>query len=405
MRLKNVALVFGMVLLLGNSIIVNAYDSSLTAKGDATDVLSWHQSNHPERNDPSVPKEAGTFEVASGRSLGEMGCSYFAISYMLVKMGEENPKDGFTPVEFAKKVKEGNYFVGQNYVDFSSINKMYPNITCEENKISAKGTSLKEQKAWVKKKFDEGYFIVICITSNHSQNGHYIFVDGFDEDGEMIIGDSAYTKNKWSDTYSKDNGKIATVTLFKHKSKKANECPSIYDNVKLGSSKLSKEEEETYSGLVKEWELNGMPKTTTYFDKQNMIVLDTGDSLTDIEKENVSVVKKNIEGRHLSIVDIIGIIIQLLGIVICTYAVVLGVGSILDITNNWLDFSLVERMTFGKCRVIDELDANDIKVRKGDFTLKKMLFNCIIVSIIGILLISGVIGNCINIIVNWLIGV
>lgn len=385
------------------STTVNAYDYKTVkaGKGDPKNIYHWHQSN---MNAPSVPDNAWNFEVAPGRTLGGMGCGYFSTSYMLVKMGEENPKDGFTPVSFAKEFSSKKLYRDHEYVDFKKVKDLYPDVECVEDRTNVGNKSKEEQMAYAKGKFNDGNFIILCVSVVNGTGGHYIFLDGFDGN-DAIIGDSAYNGKKWSDYYGKENTTIETVTVFKHKKKKSTECPSIYDDVTLSNS-MSKEEENTYKGIVSEFELNGMPDLPTYLEKQDPIYYPERDSLSTKELSTIEEIKENISGRKMNIVKFTSILIMLLGLFLCVYAIFLFVGGVLDITNNWVDISFVERLTFGRCRVIDDesVFGSKNKLAKGDFTLSQWRIRCIIVAIIGALLLSGIIQKIIYFILRKTMG-
>ena len=218
--------------LICSNINVYAYDKALTNTGDATNISAWHQSK--KENDPSVPDNAWNFEVAPNRTLGYMGCSYYAASYMLVKMNEENPKDGFTPVQLAQNIKQNKLYTERNYVDWNNLPILYPNITEVISKSPCKGTTLDEQLIYIKGKINEGYYVIACIVSDKHKYGHYIFIDGFTSNNQLSIGDSADPANIWSESYGQQSDVyINDISLFKCKNSNSYSSNSIYDNVKL----------------------------------------------------------------------------------------------------------------------------------------------------------------------------
>lgn len=376
---------------------VNAYDKSLTPGGDATNILAWHQSQFP--GNPSVPAEAWNYEVKPGRQIGVMGCSYFATSYMIVKTGEESPKEGFTPMTLIKNIQSKGLF-REDFVDFRQIDKLYPNIKCEEHKISCQGTTIEQQLVWVKEKFNEGYFIILCILGGKHTAGHYIFVDGFTEDGDMIICDSAEEKDRWSDTYAKDNMIVADITLFSHKTRKANEVPSVYDGVVLGDCSLSEDEQEIWTGLQKEWELNGMPGESVVGIYQNVLYLEDQSSLSKEEIANLDSIKENLDGKGFTVIRFLNVLVSFLGICLSVYSMLLIVSANMDMSNNVFDISLVSYLTGNRCRVLSDFDYKELGGKKGEYTMKAWCVRCGIMLVIGLLLAGGFVGK----LFSWFVG-
>lgn len=358
---------------------------------DYSDVSCWWQGRCP--NDNGRRLHGGT-----GSTIGAAACSYFATSYMLVKMGEMNPHKE-TPHNLVDKADEKQLWRNSwGMFDFHYINEIYPNVEMVNWKIPLSG-NLEEQLATIRGLMEEdGLFVVVCIVTDYSASGHYIFIDGFDDDGNVIVGDSSYEGITWEDCYVNNvergnvNCWISDITTFRHSKLKPSDCPSIYDNVKLDKF-MSDSEREIYEGIKKEWELNGMPPEGTLYEGEHDLPLVS--ELSAEENDKMVAIKDNILERNFTWVRVMTTMVSFIGLCLIVYGVLLGVAYLFDKTNNILDISLLAIISLRKYRVWNE----DRERQVGHDSINKVyycdgkaiLIRMAVVEIVGFVLVSGVI--------------
>ena len=368
----------------------------------------WHQG--------TVPADTETLG-SSGKSMGRAACGYFATSCVLVKMGKmdptkENPRDLVKWAKTNDGIDSGGW-----HLNMAKIGKYKEGVkTWTGNggyfNQEVAGKSGSTLVTWVKGKMKEGWFVILCM-GRAGGGAHYICVDGFNDKGEMIIADSAYNPTKEPKKFNQAGSygshgnyydcPLSYAVLYKLDGCDPLKAPSIYgDEFKCSSAgaSLSKEEEDLYNALVQEYELKGMPAKSEIPTMQTEIDLVGQEDLSFSERNNIKEIKSNIDGRHITVLDVVNIIISFLGIVLCTYAVVLFVGGIGDLSNNWIEISIVSRLTMGRCRVLSSNDVNDLKVKKGDYSIKQWAFICLTIFVIGIILVSGVIQKIVLLLLN-----
>lgn len=188
---------------------------------DTSDPLSWMQGRVPYTPDRYL--KAGT----SGDRVGSGGCSYFAAAYMLLKMGQLDIRNGEDPITVLDKMEAVKGWLTWGKMDYTRINEVYPEVTCEAYKKRFTTANFHEQVNQIRQMMDQGYFVILCLDGPHS-NGHYIFVDEVLDDDDMVIGDSAYEGTNWSDTHAMAGAYLVDYTLFRCGDLKPADCLSIY---------------------------------------------------------------------------------------------------------------------------------------------------------------------------------
>ncbi len=358
-----------------------------------TDVSTWNQgsSGFPDKDGVSFNDK-----ITLGYSkdtIHESGCGYYALSYMLLKTGAINPTTT-TPIDIVKKANSGdNTDSGGWHFNFSKVGLFDSDLTCTAKYLNVEGMSVSDQKTFVKGKYNDGYFVIICLRSNDTR-GHYVFLDGYQGD-DMIIGDSGFDGVKWSDYYGSNGGSMKYLMLFKSKSgKKPADLPSIYSDVILNntSSDESKSDAEkvAYEKLVDEWELRGMSEKYFLKDIQCEIPMEGG--LSSTEEDTVSYIKENIENdKGDKIVDFINKVISLIGLILMLYGVLMISAYTFDRSNIIFDFSLLRVISFGKYTIATEEFKNTVVNGVLFISFGKLLRRVLFIEIIGIMLLQKVI--------------
>jgi hypothetical protein len=188
---------------------------------DTSDVAAWRQGRVPY-NSAALKKNTAESTVYSG------GCSYFAAAYMLVKMGQLDVVGGENPNTVISKMEEIDGWLDFGKMDYSRIKEAYPAVTCHAYKNAFENDEFDEQLDIIRSLIDQGYFVILCIDGPGSA-GHYIFVDEVTDDGDMVIGDSAYEGTAWSDYFENAGFYLVDYSIFTCDGVVPSECPSIYD--------------------------------------------------------------------------------------------------------------------------------------------------------------------------------
>lgn len=196
-------------------------DGSVPQEELVQDVRYWRQGSVPYTGEQKIVnwESSSTIEYA--------GCSHFAMSYALVKMGYLNPDCGDTPLTHIRKAREyGAFLVDWGYYDFSRAGEMYKGITYEGRKY-IEHLGKYEGLEYIKELMREGYYVIGVISSPVTE-GHCIFFDSIQEDGSVVIGDSFFSGLTFDDYYGTVLTEWSYLELLKCDGKPLLEQPSIY---------------------------------------------------------------------------------------------------------------------------------------------------------------------------------
>lgn len=387
----SVRILSGMLAVLICLLNVSSVGAYLANDDSLAKVEYWCQGTDPWAGEPANGKNGGSIAMNC--------CSGYAMTYALVKMGIFDPKKGDNAGTFFKKMREKGIYEDSGsynwYCNYSRVNEIWSGITYER---SYEGTgSWDSVKSWFKKKYNEGYYLIPCITSENT-NGHMVFIDGFTSDGKTSFGDSAYLGLTMEDAHKSAN--VAYVEMLKY-TKPCNEQPSIYDDTALrqgAENDLTKSEVEMANSVISEWELTGMPEKSKIMEKAQAAMLaqmrddGTGNGLNTAEIQNLKGIKESKDFNAITPVKALSIGVSLIGLVLFVYAMVLMLGYFVDKFNTFLDFSLVNAMTLGKIRVLSKEEiamlSKEDADKKGYVTTTKFFI------ILGIIvLIAGFMGS------------
>lgn len=398
-KFEKVVVLFLSIWLVFGSVSVYAYDPDRVF--DGTDVGSWTQGSWDE---------CDSFIIGDGRTIQRAGCGYFATSYALVKAGVMDVSSGRAPIDFIMQVvNDGNTDTSWGHFKMTTINQYYPEVTCEEYMygLMNSGMSLEEALVRVKDFYNQGKFVIIDVSAPGITDGHYLFVDGYKDDGTMIIGDSGkpYTDLQ---PYLDAGLTIKYCTVYSIEGKNCNELASIYSN-EIGSEtdpngEMTEEEVALNNAVVKEYDLEGMGKYKNYLspaDLQEPIIYPDGMNLSVAEQYNVSRMRENIESKSLTPASFFHALSVFIGICCILYGVLLLLAYLTDYNNTFVEFSLLKLISFGKFRVLEQEDERLGIIEPGYdknrhityLSVPMIIKRIVLLIIIGLLLISGAVGG------------
>lgn len=364
---------------------------------DEHNVKTWGQSIFPESYSRRLASGSG-FTVSKG------ACSYFSMSNLLVKGGYIDPKEE-TPMDVITKVESyRGWDASWGHMDGSRVSELESDLQCDSYMLQI-NQSYEDAKATLKGLYDEGKYLQVCIKAD-STSGHYIFIDGWDLDDNMIITDSSsiwypasggppHTSMKWEDFYSSHNGFIMYVNVYSSKS--GNLCkdhPSVYDGIELQSgSGASEEEQDAYKDVKSEWELEGMPDASRLSLEAVIPELPMPDSLDEYEIEKIDTIKDSINQEKVTFITIAQRVASFIGIALICYAIFMMIATIFDLTNSFLDFSVLTIITLGSVNMVDKEELKEMNVtdRKGYITIFGVLKRICLILSIGLFMMSGII--------------
>lgn len=390
-----------LVLNLLNSIPVYAYDASKPF--NPKDVATWTQGAWQECHD--IKLAGGT-----GSTIARAACSYFATSYALVKAGLMDPTTGTAPLDFIKEVnRTGGWDADWGHFDVNTISNYYPEVTCEEKYfgLQQNGMSRDEALAVCKNFYNEGKFVLICVRATGLTNGHYVFLDGYDENGMMIIGDSGKPTTDLK-LYLNHNVTVLYCHVYSIEGVKCNELESIYseDVGKVTPNKngeMSDEEKDLYGKVKEEYDLEGMGEFKNQLSSDCLVVPEYYDSsyLTVAEQNAVSDIGESVNKNKITVTSVYHTLMSFIGIVLILYSIIMFLAYFLDYNNVFIDISVLSIVTFGRFHIVTKEEVGDggLGYSKKDkctyVTMGMVAVRCIVVLLVGLFLVSGALSNLI----------
>ena len=196
--------------------------------GGVEDIYAWQQ---------GVVPYTGDDVIIADYTIRDHGCGWFSCAYMLVKMGKMNPYNGDTPLNLLHMAQDNGYIGPEWEFDYTMIDHLYEGVHWAWRETLPYEMGRQACINRVKEIYDAGYYCVVLLKDPNFL-GHFIFIDGFTQEGNMIIGDSAHYGKYWSDFYdnptpksgeaSGQNRILYQVLVFSCDGKPCNLQPSIY---------------------------------------------------------------------------------------------------------------------------------------------------------------------------------
>lgn len=327
------------------------------------------------------------YAFAGGNTIGRSGCFITAITIL---MAYANPDlrdvSTFNPQVLASKM---NFTSGGGLYPDSCKNGDSTFEAVAQDNASSGSFSAKEAEGKVIDFMKKGYFVTIKSSKQPiTSRTHFSPVVGLDDKGKPIVWDVNGGKNSDWDTWNKAG--IDQINVFKSSiSKSLDVLQGGTGNGESTKSPTDEAVKEAKNSIIPEDELLGIDSVPLKENQINLIT-PTRDGLSISEVNQVEEIGNNI-GIKTRTINYLNSACMLIGLFVLVYASLLFLGGVLDITNAWVDISVVERLTFGKCRVVtDSNDYND-NVKSGTFTMRQWRVRCIVVALIGGFLVSGVI--------------
>lgn len=165
-----------------------------------------------------------------------------------------------------------------------------------------------------------------------------------------------------------------------------------YGNVSIDGSSSSNSNgqsaDSTGKTILAEWDLVGMGKfKNSMSDGQKKVELATKDQLSIGQQYSVTAIGSDLEMQQKAFkIDNVRVAVVFIGMCMIFYGILLGICTLFDKVNNFIDISLVKIITFGLLTYSEE---SSVKGKKGYANSGRIVFVISTLLIIGCLLVSG----------------
>lgn len=335
----------------------------------------------------------GDYVYDGSDTIRKAGCALTSVS-ILMAYADPSLRD---VNKFNPKIASDDYlsFNGSGCINWGNMKKG-PLKLRDDVTIRSKGD--------VKKALDNGYYIVAWTSRVYYSGTHYSPVVGWDDEGDKpIIWDVAGGGKTWDDftANSKDISNFRVYESTKLKSKEAFAGANSTDTSDVDTANQL----EAYNSVIKEWELNGMPTKSEIDADAQDIELPDGKDLSLADKTNIAGIKDDINSRHKNIYQIMNISFSAIGFLLIVYALLLGVGYVLDKSNSFINLSMVSILTMGKIKIVDKGETISEEMQKEGYVKPNAFYiRSLVIFLVGCLLISGLVQRLVMEVVYGLIG-
>lgn len=323
---------------------------------------------------------------SSDRSVGQSGCKVTAISMMMAWANPElRDVETFNPGTVASN---SSYFSGRR-LNFAAVTDIDPKMT----RISGVNMPCDRQGNidYINAGLDQGYFVVVeALPPIASSAGgtHWALVVGRNENGDPNVVDS------WRDQSTGEVGHQSDdwfdyIDYIEYYQYDGLNSMDAFASATTPGSTTSEDVAVSNAVLVDEIYLEGMDNSKSYLPEgREDITLPDNNVLSEREKDTLETIKSNKSVYKSTPMHTFGVLCSLLGFLVLVYDIVFIIGTILDYINEWIEFSCVKILTFGKSRLYkDNLGVNQNS--SGVLTIKKIAFRVLILCIVGLILVSN----------------
>ncbi len=169
--------------------------------------------------------------------------------------------------------------------------------------------------------------------------------------------------------------------------------PESYTGTDSGNNNNNSEEDSEVSenhvnSVISEWQLVGMSKfKDSMSDGQKKVELATKDQLSIGQQYSVTAIGSDLDMQQKAFkIDNVRVAVVFIGMCMIFYGILLGICTLFDKANNFIDISLVKIITFGLLTYSEE---SSVKGKKGYANSGRIVFVISTLLIIGCLLVSG----------------
>lgn len=321
----------------------------------------------------------------SSTTVGQAGCKLTSICMMMAWANPElRDVETFNPGIAAQNQ---SYFSG-DLLMLNVTTQIDPKMT-REQEIDLSDGSEEEAKQIINDGLDQGYFIIVKATSPiASGSSHWAPVIGRDENGDPNIVDS-WRNQSTGEVGHQSSEWFNHITVIEYYKYDGLDSMDAFANATTPGSTTSQDVAVSNAVLVDEMYLDGMDEYGSYLAQGRQdITLPDNNVLSEREKDTLETIKSNKSVYKSTPMHIFGVLCSLLGFLVLVYDMLFILGTILDYINEWIEFSCVKILTFGKSRLYKDYLGVDMN-SNGVLTIKKIAFRVLILCIIGLILVSN----------------
>lgn len=321
----------------------------------------------------------------SSTTVGQAGCKLTSICMMMAWANPElRDVETFNPGIAAQNQ---SYFSG-DLLMLNVTTQIDPKMT-REQEIDLSDGSEDEAKQIINDGLDQGYFIIVKATSPiASGSSHWAPVIGRDENGDPNIVDS-WRNQSTGEVGHQSSEWFNHITVIEYYKYDGLDSMDAFANATTPGSTTSQDVAVSNAVLVDEMYLDGMDEYGSYLAQGRQdITLPDNNVLSEREKDTLETIKSNKSVYKSTPMHIFGVLCSLLGFLVLVYDMLFILGTILDYINEWIEFSCVKILTFGKSRLYKDYLGVDMN-SSGVLTIKKIAFRVLILCIIGLILVSN----------------
>lgn len=341
-----------------------------------------------------------------GYTIGSAGC-FITSCAIILAYGNKDLRDvgKFNPQICGDKMS----YIGGG-LDAASIKNIDSNmqLVATDWKVDSNTQqtfSAKDAKEKVMGYLNKGYFVIIETGKQPiTSSTHFSPIVGI-ENGTPVVWDVNGGKHSDWKTWAEDAG-ICRMSVFKHNKVKSLDVLQGGTGKDADSSKKASDKavKVANSTMVAESQLVGMPVTSSLTENQIDLVLPDRSNLSIKEVNNMELIGQSIVDNKITGSKLLGVFGSFLGICLIMYAFMMFIALIFDVSNNFVEISLVSIMTLGHSKLILDDTIDKRKLRRGELTKKMWGLRAIIVLIVGMLLLSGVLRYAIAWVMNIVLG-
>ena len=372
---KRILCIFMVVSSLLGGIFINGKNESIRAA--TTEDFKTFAQNDARWSDTTMGNSSTT--------VGQAGCKLTSICMMMAWANPElRDVETFNPGIAAQNQ---SYFSG-DLLMLNVTTQIDPKMT-REQEIDLSDGSETEAKQIINDGLDQGYFIIVKATSPiASGSSHWAPVIGRDENGDPNIVDS-WRNQSTGEVGHQSSEWFNHITVIEYYKYDGLDSMDAFANATSPGSTTSQDVAVSNAVLVDEMYLDGMDEYGSYLAQGRQdISLPDDNVLSEKEKDTLETIKSNKSVYKSTPMHVFGVLCSLLGFLVLIYDILFIVGTILDYINEWVEFSCVKILTFGKSRLYKDYLGVDMN-SNGVLTIKKIAFRVLILCIIGLILVSN----------------
>lgn len=329
----------------------------------------------------------------AGYNIGESGC---LVTSVAILMGYANSDLRDVNIHNPKTVADAVDFPGGLF-DWNTVSNYDSTFTFYGKVLTQLETDETFLKSIIKNELTRGRYVVIYSANIFDE--HWCPIVGMEGDVPLVYDPADNTYGEWSDWF---NAGISCVASFEGREPSTDTLGKIEDTSGgNGGSQGGESSEDSSTGITfqesivpDEKDLVGMEDSYTTY-KDNQVALPEEEDLSITDQKTVEAIRLGITEGRFSVASVLGTSITVVGLAFITYGMALLLAYLFDLSNQFVEVSLLSIITLGKYRLIEDSDKSMKqgwdKNERVTYVTKGMIITRVgIMIFIGIALLSGI---------------